>query len=70
MANTGFTLWFTGLSGAGKSTLSSIVEQRLKARDMQLSHPIERHASGPEKRLEILLRYIPGALSKFVVSVM
>lgn len=32
MANTGFTLWFTGLSGAGKSTLSEIIEQRLRAR--------------------------------------
>ena len=32
MANTGFTIWFTGLSGAGKSTLSEIIEQRLKAR--------------------------------------
>lgn len=32
MANTGFTIWFTGLSGAGKSTLSEILEQRLKER--------------------------------------
>jgi adenylyl-sulfate kinase len=32
MANTGFTIWFTGLSGAGKSTLSDIIEQRLKER--------------------------------------
>src|SRR5881275_1689167 len=32
MANTGFTIWFTGLSGAGKSTLSEIIEERLKAR--------------------------------------
>ena len=32
MANTGFTIWFTGLSGSGKSTLSEIIEQRLKAR--------------------------------------
>jgi len=32
MANTGFTIWFTGLSGAGKSTLSEIIEQRLKER--------------------------------------
>jgi adenylylsulfate kinase len=32
MANTGFTLWFTGLSGAGKSTLSEIIEQRLRER--------------------------------------
>lgn len=31
MADTGFTIWFTGLSGAGKSTLSEIVEQRLRA---------------------------------------
>ncbi len=32
MANTGFTIWFTGLSGAGKSTLSEAIEQRLKER--------------------------------------
>ena len=32
MANTGFTIWFTGLSGAGKSTLSEVIEHRLKAR--------------------------------------
>jgi adenylylsulfate kinase len=32
MANTGVTIWFTGLSGAGKSTLSKIVEERLRAR--------------------------------------
>lgn len=32
MANTGFTIWFTGLSGSGKSTLSEIIETRLKAR--------------------------------------
>ncbi len=32
MANTGFTLWFTGLSGAGKSTLSEIMEKRLRVR--------------------------------------
>lgn len=31
MANTGFTVWFTGLSGAGKSTLSEAIERRLKA---------------------------------------
>src|SRR5436305_5770750 len=31
MANTGFTIWFTGLSGSGKSTLSDVIEQRLKA---------------------------------------
>ena len=31
MANTGFTIWFTGLSGSGKSTLSEIIEERLKA---------------------------------------
>ncbi len=30
MANTGFTIWFTGLSGAGKSTLAEVIEQRLK----------------------------------------
>ena len=32
MANTGFTIWFTGLSGAGKSTLSDIIEKRLRER--------------------------------------
>ena len=32
MANTGFTIWFTGLSGAGKSTLSQIIEKRLRDR--------------------------------------
>lgn len=32
MANTGFTIWFTGLSGSGKSTLSEIIEQRLRER--------------------------------------
>ena len=32
MANTGFTIWFTGLSGAGKSTLSEILELRLRER--------------------------------------
>ena len=32
MANTGFTIWFTGLSGAGKSTLSEIIEKRLHDR--------------------------------------
>jgi len=32
LANTGFTIWFTGLSGAGKSTLSEAIEQRLKER--------------------------------------
>ena len=32
MANTGFTIGFTGLSGSGKSTLSEIIEARLKAR--------------------------------------
>src|SRR4051794_8530139 len=32
MANTGFTIWFTGLSGAGKSTLSEIIEKRLRER--------------------------------------
>jgi adenylylsulfate kinase len=31
MANTGFTIWFTGLSGAGKSTLSEAVQRRLNA---------------------------------------
>ncbi|MGH2506067.1 MAG: adenylyl-sulfate kinase [Ktedonobacteraceae bacterium] len=30
MAQTGFTIWFTGLSGAGKSTLAEALEQRLK----------------------------------------
>ena len=33
MANTGFTIWFTGLSGAGKSTLAWAIEQHLKAID-------------------------------------
>ncbi|HEY6407418.1 MAG TPA: adenylyl-sulfate kinase [Ktedonobacteraceae bacterium] len=32
VANTGFTIWFTGLSGAGKSTLSEIIEKRLNER--------------------------------------
>jgi len=32
MANTGFTIWFTGLSGAGKSTLSEVIEKRLRER--------------------------------------
>ena len=32
MANTGFTIWLTGLSGAGKSTLSRAIEERLRAR--------------------------------------
>jgi adenylylsulfate kinase len=32
MANTGFTVWLTGLSGAGKSTLARIIRQRLKMR--------------------------------------
>src|SRR5579864_2680758 len=32
MANSGFTIWFTGLSGAGKSTLSDVVEHRLRER--------------------------------------
>jgi adenylylsulfate kinase len=36
VTNRGFTIWFTGLSGAGKSTLSRIVEQRLKARDLNV----------------------------------
>jgi adenylyl-sulfate kinase len=31
MAQTGFTIWFTGLSGAGKSTLSEAIEARLRA---------------------------------------
>ena len=30
MANTGFTIWLTGLSGAGKSTLSEIIVERLQ----------------------------------------
>ncbi|MDQ6662620.1 MAG: adenylyl-sulfate kinase [Chloroflexota bacterium] len=30
MANTGFTIWFTGLSGSGKSTLSEVIEMRLR----------------------------------------
>jgi adenylyl-sulfate kinase len=33
MANTGFTIWLTGLSGAGKSTLSEVIEQRLRERN-------------------------------------
>lgn len=33
MANTGFTIWFTGLSGAGKSTLARAIERHLKAID-------------------------------------
>lgn len=33
MANTGFTIWFTGLSGAGKSTLAWAIERHLKAID-------------------------------------
>jgi adenylylsulfate kinase len=33
MANTGFTIWLTGLSGAGKSTLASAIEQCLRARE-------------------------------------
>src|SRR5579875_3106597 len=32
MANTGFTIWFTGLSGSGKSTLSDVIEKRLRER--------------------------------------
>lgn len=32
----GFTLWFTGLSGSGKSTVSSIVGDRLRARDAKV----------------------------------
>ena len=36
MINKGFTIWFTGLSGAGKSTLSRIVEQRLKAHELNV----------------------------------
>ncbi len=31
MANTGFTIWFTGLSGAGKSTLATALAERLTA---------------------------------------
>ena len=36
MANTGFTIWFTGLSGAGKSTLSEALEERLEARERKV----------------------------------
>jgi adenylyl-sulfate kinase len=32
----GFTLWFTGLSGSGKSTLSSLVEEALLERGMDV----------------------------------
>jgi len=36
MANTGFTLWFTGLSGAGKTTLAKRVQRILLARGMNV----------------------------------
>ena len=36
MANTGFTLWFTGLSGAGKTTLAKRVQRILIARGMNV----------------------------------
>ncbi len=32
----GFTLWFTGLSGAGKTTISTIVEQQLRGRGLNV----------------------------------
>jgi adenylyl-sulfate kinase len=31
-AESGFTIWFTGLSGAGKTTIAAIVEQELRNR--------------------------------------
>jgi adenylylsulfate kinase len=36
MANTGFTLWFTGLSGAGKTTLAKRVQRILLARGLNV----------------------------------
>ena len=36
MANTGFTLWFTGLSGAGKTTLAKRVQRILISRGMNV----------------------------------
>ncbi len=36
MANTGFTLWFTGLSGAGKTTLAKRVQRILLSRGMNV----------------------------------
>jgi adenylylsulfate kinase len=36
MANTGFTLWFTGLSGAGKTTLAKRVQKILVQRGMNV----------------------------------
>jgi adenylyl-sulfate kinase len=36
MANTGFTLWFTGLSGAGKTTLAKRVQKILVQRGLNV----------------------------------
>jgi adenylylsulfate kinase len=36
MANSGFTLWFTGLSGAGKTTLAKRVQRILLSRNMNV----------------------------------
>ncbi len=36
MANTGFTLWFTGLSGAGKTTLAKRVQRIIIARGLNV----------------------------------
>jgi adenylylsulfate kinase len=36
MANTGFTLWFTGLSGAGKTTLAKRVQRVMLARGLNV----------------------------------
>ena len=34
MPASGFVVWFTGLSGAGKSTIATVLEGRLRARDV------------------------------------
>jgi adenylylsulfate kinase len=36
MANTGFTLWFTGLSGAGKTTLAKRVQKTILQRGLNV----------------------------------